>query len=108
MRYGRFAARPKVYMQAAIHANELPGAMLIHHLLPMLNEADRDGRIKGEIVIVPTVNPIGQAQLVGNAHPVATIICRATTSTATGRTFPVRSPSRSGPIWGGMQRPTST
>ena len=37
MRYGRSGARPKVYMEAAIHANELPGAMLIHHLLPMLN-----------------------------------------------------------------------
>jgi predicted deacylase len=68
LRYGQSGARPKVYMQAAIHANELPGAMLIHHLLPMLEAADREDRIKGEIVIVPTVNPIGQSQVVGNAH----------------------------------------
>ena len=26
-RFGRAGARPKAYLQAAIHANELPGAM---------------------------------------------------------------------------------
>jgi len=67
-RFGKSGARPKVYLQAAIHANELPGAMALHHLMPMLAEADRAGRMRGEIVIVPTVNPIGLAQLVGNNH----------------------------------------
>jgi len=67
-RFGRIGARPKVYLQAAIHANELPGVMALHHLLPMLVEADRLGRIKGEIVVVPAVNPIGLSQLVGNNH----------------------------------------
>jgi len=67
-RFGKKGARPKAYLQAAIHANEFPGAMALHHLLPMLVEADRGGRIKGEIIVVPTVNPIGMAQLVGNIH----------------------------------------
>src|SRR5258707_355188 len=67
-RFGNAGARPKVYIQSSIHANELPGAMLLHHLLPLLADADKAGRIKGEIVVVPTVNPIGQAQLVGNTH----------------------------------------
>jgi uncharacterized protein len=67
-RFGRRGARPKAYLQAAIHANELPGAMALHHLMPMLVAADRRGRIRGEIVIVPTVNPIGLSQLVGNNH----------------------------------------
>jgi len=67
-RFGRAGARPKAYLQAAIHANELPGAMALHHLLPMLSAADRARRIRGEIVVVPTVNPIGLAQLVGNNH----------------------------------------
>jgi len=67
-RFGRAGARPKAYLQAAIHANELPGVMVLHHLLPMLVKADRKGRIKGEIVIVPAVNPIGFAQLVGHTH----------------------------------------
>ena len=44
-RFGRAGARPKVYLQAAIHANELPGAMLLHHLMPLLVAADRAVRI---------------------------------------------------------------
>jgi len=67
-RFGKVGARPKVYLQAAIHANELPGAMVLHHLMPMLAAADRARRIAGEIVVVPTINPIGLAQLVGNNH----------------------------------------
>ena len=67
-RFGRAGARPKVYLQAAIHANELPGAMALHHLMPMLEKADRAGRIVGEVLVVPVVNPIGLSQLVGNNH----------------------------------------
>ena len=66
--FGKTGARPKVYMQAAIHANEMPGTMALHHLMPMLADADKKGLIKGEIILVPTVNPIGQSQLVGNSH----------------------------------------
>jgi uncharacterized protein len=67
-RFGRAGARPKAYLQAAIHANELPGAMALHHLMPMLVEADRAGRVRGEIVVVPVINPIGLGQLVHNDH----------------------------------------
>jgi predicted deacylase len=67
-RFGKAGARPKAYLQASIHANELPGAMALHHLLPMLVEAERRGRIQGEVVVVPVVNPIGLSQLVGNNH----------------------------------------
>lgn len=67
-RFGSAGARPKIYLQAAVHANELPGAMALHHLMPMLVKADAAGRIKGEIIVVPTVNPIGLSQLVGNQH----------------------------------------
>jgi hypothetical protein len=67
-RFGRAGERPKAYLQAAIHANEFPGAMALHHLMPMLAEADRGGRIKGEIIVVPTVNPIGLSQIAGNNH----------------------------------------
>ena len=49
-RFGRVGARPKVYLQAAVHANEFPGAMALHHLLPMLVKADAAGRIVGEVV----------------------------------------------------------
>jgi predicted deacylase len=66
--FGKTGARPKVYMQAAIHANEMPGSMALHHLMPLLVEAEKKGLIKGEIILVPTVNPIGQSQLIGNSH----------------------------------------
>ena len=66
--FGKSGARPKVYMQAAIHANEMPGTMALHYLMPMLAEADKKGLIQGEIILVPTVNPIGQSQLIGNSH----------------------------------------
>jgi uncharacterized protein len=67
-RFGNLGARPKVYLQAAVHANEFPGAMALHHLLPQLLKADAAGRIVGEVVVVPAVNPIGLSQLVGNNH----------------------------------------
>jgi uncharacterized protein len=67
-RFGKAGARPKAYLQAAIHANELPGAMALHHLMPMLADADKRGLIKGEVIVVPTVNPIGLSQLSGNNH----------------------------------------
>ena len=62
-RYGKPGARPKAYLQAAIHANEFPGTMALHHLVPMLDKADKAGRISGEIVIVPAANPIGLSQV---------------------------------------------
>ena len=66
--FGKRGARPKVYLQAAIHANELPGTMALHHLMPLLVAADKAGRIRGEIVLVPTINPIGLSQLAGSNH----------------------------------------
>ncbi|BBK32526.1 hypothetical protein EDC65_5036 [Stella humosa] len=61
-RFGTPGARPKAYLQAAIHANELPGVMALHYLLPMLDAAQKAGQIKGEIIVVPTANPVGLSQ----------------------------------------------
>jgi predicted deacylase len=61
-RFGTPGARPKAYLQAAIHANELPGVMALHYLLPMLDAAEKAGQIKGEIIVVPTANPVGLSQ----------------------------------------------
>jgi predicted deacylase len=33
-------APEKVHLQAALHADEHPGTMVLHHLLPMLRQAD--------------------------------------------------------------------
>jgi predicted deacylase len=60
-RIGREDTRPKVYLQAALHANETPGLLILHHFLAMALEADRQDRVLGELVVVPYANPIGLA-----------------------------------------------
>lgn len=61
-RYGQRQARPKVYLQASLHAEELPGMLVAHHLRPLLQAAEREGRVRGEVLLVPAANPIGLAQ----------------------------------------------
>jgi uncharacterized protein len=67
-RFGVAGARPKAYLQAALHADELPGMLAAHHLLGLLREADGRGEIIGEIVLVPVANPIGLGQNVLTVH----------------------------------------
>ncbi|HEV7246469.1 MAG TPA: succinylglutamate desuccinylase/aspartoacylase family protein [Shinella sp.] len=59
---GSDAKAPSVYIQAALHANELPGTALTHFLLEMLRKAEADGAIRGDITVIPQANPIGLAQ----------------------------------------------
>ena len=61
-RYGAPGARPKAYFQAGIHADEIPGLLVLHHLVRRLDEADARGEIIGEVVVVPFANPIGLGQ----------------------------------------------
>ncbi len=61
-RFGQAGAGPKVYLQAALHADEMPGVLVLQHLLPLLETAEEAGRILGEVVVVPLANPIGFAQ----------------------------------------------
>src|SRR5690349_640314 len=63
-RFGAPGARPKVYVQAGLHADEIPGMLTAHHLINQLDEAERRGDIKGEILVVPVANPIGLDQYV--------------------------------------------
>ena len=67
-RYGTAGARPKAYLQAAIHADEIPGLMVMHHLIPRLDALARAGAVKGEIVVTPVANPIGLAQNINGVH----------------------------------------
>lgn len=64
-RFGAPGARPKVYMQAGLHADELPGMLVLQKLARRLAEADARGDIQGEVVLVPIANPIGLAQVKG-------------------------------------------
>ncbi|WP_026871256.1 succinylglutamate desuccinylase/aspartoacylase family protein [Inquilinus limosus] len=66
--YGQPGARPKAYIQAGLHADELPGMLAAHHLLRRLDALDAAGAIRGEIVVVPAANPIGLSQSVLEYH----------------------------------------
>jgi predicted deacylase len=61
-RFGTPGARPRVYIQASLHADELPGMIAAHHLRERLTRLEAEGRIAGEIVLVPSANPIGLSQ----------------------------------------------
>lgn len=58
----------KAYFQAALHADELPGMLVAHHLRARLVALEAAGRLRGEIVVVPVANPIGQSQSVLLLH----------------------------------------
>ena len=62
LRFGTSGARPKAYLQAGLHADELPGMLVLHLLSQMLEEAAERGDVTGEVVLVPVANPIGLAQ----------------------------------------------
>lgn len=66
LRFGSPGARPKAYLQAGLHADELPGMLILAILAEMLAEAEArgeiGGEIGGEIILVPVANPIGLAQ----------------------------------------------
>lgn len=55
---------PAVYMQAGLHAQEIPGVIALDQLLPKLRKAENEGRLVSTITIVPHANPIGLSQAV--------------------------------------------
>lgn len=67
-RYGAPEARPKAYLQAALHADETPGLLVLHHLVRLLDAAAARDEITGQIVILPYANPIGLDQNVNGYH----------------------------------------
>jgi predicted deacylase len=65
-RFGEAGAAPKVYIEAGIHADELPANLVACHLVKRLMAAAEDGTITGEIIVVPQANPIGVSNVSGN------------------------------------------
>ena len=62
--FGKPASGLKIYIQASLHAEELPGMLVAHHLRPLLEAAEAAGQVVADIVLVPMANPIGLAQRV--------------------------------------------
>ena len=60
--FGQPATGLKIYIQASLHAEELPGMLVAHHLRAQLEAAEAAGLLQGEVVLVPVANPIGLAQ----------------------------------------------
>ncbi len=67
-RFGAAGARPKVFIQASTHADELAAALCADHLRRLLEAAEAAGRIRGEVVLVPAANPAGLAQVLLGHH----------------------------------------
>lgn len=58
----------KAYLQASLHADELPGMLVAHHLRQRLAVLEATGHLLGEVVVVPVANPIGLGQSVLRRH----------------------------------------
>lgn len=64
VRFGVPGGRPKVYIQAGTHTEELPGPLVVHHLEQLLTMATSDEEWSGEVILVPFSNPIGLTQAI--------------------------------------------
>lgn len=53
---------PSVYLQAALHAHEIPGMVALDRLIARLDGAERAGRLVSDVTVVPHANPVGLAQ----------------------------------------------
>lgn len=62
LHYGQPGQGEKVYVQASLHADELPGMLTAWHLRRQLDALEAAGRLRGEVVLVPMANPIGLSQ----------------------------------------------
>ncbi len=62
LHFGTPGQGQKIYIQASLHAEELPGMLTAYHLRALLEVAEAGGQLRGEIVLVPVANPIGLAQ----------------------------------------------
>jgi predicted deacylase len=62
LHFGRFESGRKVYIQASLHADEVPPMLVAQALRERLQVLEAAGLIGGEIVLVPMANPIGLSQ----------------------------------------------
>jgi len=68
LHYGPSGTGRKAVIQASLHADEVPGLLVAHHLRRQLAQLEAAGMLRGEIVLVPFANPIGLAQRMMQAH----------------------------------------
>lgn len=59
---------PKIYIQASLHADELPGSLACFYLHQRFLDLEAQGCLHAHIVLVPFCNPLGLAQSVNYFH----------------------------------------
>ena len=64
LHYGPAGTGRKALIQASLHADEVPGQLVAHHLRQRLAELEARGALRGEVVLVPFAHPIGLSQRV--------------------------------------------
>ncbi|WP_250493551.1 succinylglutamate desuccinylase/aspartoacylase family protein [Caballeronia sp. GAWG1-1] len=60
--FGAERSGEKVYIQASLHADETPAMLTAWQLKKRLLQLEGEGRLRGEIVLVPVANPVGLSQ----------------------------------------------
>jgi predicted deacylase len=67
LHFGSAGNGKKVYLQASLHADEVPGMLVAQYLRKELAALEQAGKIAGEVILVPAANPIGLAQAIHGA-----------------------------------------
>lgn len=68
LRFGQSGRGPKAYVQAALHADEIPALLVAQKLRALLAAEEAAGRLLGEVVLVPYANPLGLSQHLLGQH----------------------------------------
>ncbi len=68
LRFGRPGATPKAYIQGALHADEVPAILVTRQLERKLAALEAEGKLLGEIVVMPFANPLGLSQQLMGQH----------------------------------------
>jgi uncharacterized protein len=68
LRFGTAGLGPKVMIQAALHADEVPAMLVAQQLRVQLSDLEAQGQLLGEVVLVPFANPLGLAQHLLGQH----------------------------------------
>ena len=66
--FGQPGCGPKAYIQAALHADEIPALLVAQALREPLAALEAAGDIRGHVVLVPWANPVGLAQQTLGLH----------------------------------------
>jgi predicted deacylase len=67
LHYGAPGSGRKVYIQASLHADEVPAMLVAQFLRREFERLEAEGRVRGEVILVPAANPIGLAQAIQGA-----------------------------------------